>query len=190
MFGRLLLIVAVCVGFALGRADSSQGEALSPLEYERQVKVAFIYNFSRFVEWPDDTFANGTSSFTVCVLGNNPLSGALDTIKGKAVKDKKIAIKRLTNASNMDGCQVLFISSEEKEHLTQILESARKLRVLTIGEMSQFNRAGGIVALAMRKNRIRFSVNLEAAEETGMKISSRVLSLATVVNYDHQGDGR
>ena len=179
---------AFTVWLGLGGAADSHAQTMSARQYEYQVKVAFIYNFSRFVDWPDEAFIGDTSSLTVCVLGNNPFGGALDTIKGKNVKDKRIEIKRLTSTSKLDGCQILFIGSPERARLTQILDSAKKSGVLTISEMSQFTQAGGIVALAMRKNRIRFSVNLDVAEETGLTISSRVLRLATVVNYSHQDE--
>jgi hypothetical protein len=181
IFRRLILIGVVTAWLVVGGVADSHAQSLSSREYEYQVKVAFIYNLSRFVEWPDETFPSGSSSLTVCVLGNNPFGGALDTIKGKNVKDKKIEIKLLTSGSKLDACHILFISSSERESLTQILESAKNSSVLTIGEMSQFTRAGGIIALAMRKNRIRFSVNLDAGKRAGLVISSQLLKLADSV---------
>ena len=173
-----------------GSVAKARAQSLSPQEYENQVKATFLYNFSRFIEWPAGTFTSVRSSLTVCFLGNNPFGGALDSIKGKNIQGRKIKIERLTNFSKLDACQILLISSSEKTHLKQILDSARHLRILTISEMSQFTQAGGIVAFAMRKDRIHFSVNLAAANETGVKISSTVLRLATIVNYRHKGEGK
>lgn len=171
-----------------GNLAMARAQSLSPQAYENQVKATFVYNFSRFIDWPAGTFTSGKSSLTVCALGDNPFGGALDSIKGKNVQGRKVKIERLTNFSKLEACQILLISSSEREHLKQILDSARHLRILTISEMSQFTQAGGIVALAMRKDRIHFSVNLAAANETGVKISSTVLRLATIVNYLHQGE--
>jgi hypothetical protein len=187
---RLILAGVVTAWLAAGSVARAHAQSLSAQEYENQVKATFIYNFSRFIDWPNGTFTGGRSPLTVCVLGDNPFGGALDSIKGKDVKGRKIQIKRLTSFLKLDTCQILFISSSERAHLREILKSARHARILTIGEMYQFTQAGGIVALAMRKNRIHFSVNLDAADETGVRISSRVLRLATVVNYSHRGEGR
>jgi len=161
-----------------------RAQGLSSQEYEYQVKVAFIYNLSRFVNWPPDRFSARPESLTVCVLGTDPFGAALETIQGKNVEDKHIEIRRLNRSSEVDACQILFVSSSEKERLAQILDTARRSGVLTIGEMNQFNQAGGIVALSMRKNRIFFSVNVDAAENTGVKISSQVLRLATIFRAD------
>lgn len=182
---RYILAGIVAAWLATGTVAEARAQSLSPKEYENQVKATFIYNFSRFIEWPAGTFTRGRSSLTVCVLGINPFGGALDSIKGKDVQGRKIEIEHLANSSKLGACQILFISSSEREHLKEILESAKHSRVLTIGEMSQFAQDGGIVALAMRKDRIHFSVNLDAANETGVKISSSVLRLATIVNYRH-----
>jgi hypothetical protein len=186
---RTLILAGVVTAWLVsGSMAQARAQSLSPQEYENQVKATFIYNFSRFIEWPAGTFTRGRSFLTVCVLGNNPFGGALDSIKGKNVQGRKIEIERLTSSSKLDACQILFISSSEREHLKQILDTAKPLRILTISEMNQFTQAGGVVALAMRKDRIHFSVNLDAANETGVKISSTVLRLATIVNSRHQGE--
>jgi YfiR/HmsC-like len=190
VFRTFILTGIVAAWLATGSVAEARAQSLSPQEYENQVKATFIYNFSRFIEWPAGTFTSGRSSLTVCVLGNNPFGGALDSIEGKNVQGRKIEIEHLTSFSKSDACQILFISSSEREHLKEILESAKHSRILTIGEISQFTQNGGVVALAMRKDRIHFSVNLDAANETGVKISSTVLRLATIVNYRHQGEGK
>jgi YfiR/HmsC-like len=187
---KFILAGIVAAGLVAGGVVEAHAQRLSTREYDNQVKVTFIYNFSRFIEWPDGTFVDSKNSLTVCALGNNPFGGALESIRGKNVEGRKIEIKHLANSSKMDACQILFISSSERGHLREILESAKRSRILTIGEMSQFTQDGGIVALAMRNDRIHFSVNLDAADETGVKISSRVLKLATIVNYKRQGEGR
>jgi YfiR/HmsC-like len=187
---RFILAGVVTAWLSAGSVAKARAQSLSPQEYENQVKATFIYNFSRFIDWPTGTFTSGRSSLRVCVLGNDPFGGALDSIKGKNVQGRKIQIEHLESFSKLEACQILFISSSEKGHLKEILESAKHSRIVTIGEMSQFTQNGGVVALAMRKDRIHFSVNLDAANETGVKISSTVLRLATIVNYRHQGEGK
>ena len=184
IFRRLVLIGVVTAWLVASGVADSHAQHLSPREYEYQLKVAFIYNFARFVEWPDDTFTSGTSSLTVCVLGKDPFGVALDTINGKNVRNRKIEVKRLTSVSKLDACHILFISSTERERLTQVLETVKNSGVLTIGEMRHFTGAGGIVALKMRKNRIRFAVNLDAGKRAGLEISSQLLNLADSVIDD------
>lgn len=187
---RFILAGIVTAGLVAGGMVEAHAQRLSTREYEDQVKATFIYNFSRFVEWPNGAFVDSKNSLTVCFLGANPFGGALESIRGKNVKGRKIEIKRLASVSKLAACQILFVSSSEKKHLKEILESAKRSRILTIGDMSQFAQDGGAVALSMRKDRIHFSVNLGVANETGVKISSNVLKLATIVNYRRQGERR
>jgi YfiR/HmsC-like len=187
---KFILAGIVTAGLVASGMVEAHAQRLSTREYEDQVKATFIYNFSRFVEWPDGTFVDSRNSLTVCFLGANPFGGALESIRGKNVKGRKIDIKRLVSFSKMGACQILFVSSSERQHLKEILESAKRSRILTIGDMNQFAQDGGAVALSMRNDRIHFSVNLGVAAETGVKISSNVLKLATIVNYRRQGERR
>lgn len=148
----------------------------SPTEY--QVKAAYLYNFGKFVEWPTGVTASD-SSFNICVLGQDPFSSTFGTtIAGESIKGKDVLIKRIPRAQDAVGCHILFISSSEEARLKEILAALDKTSVLTVSDMSQFTRRGGMIQFVMDSNRVRFEVNLTNAERTGLTLSSQLLKVA------------
>ena len=148
----------------------------APTEY--QVKAAYLYNFAKFVEWPPGVMSS-ESSFNICVLGHDPFDPALSTtLAGENIKGKNVVVKRISRVQDGVGCQILFISSSEEARLKEILEVLRRESVLTVGDMPQFTRRGGMIQFVMDANRVRFEVNLTSAERTGLILSSQLLKVA------------
>ena len=151
----------------------------SPTEY--QVKAAYLYNFGKFVEWPTRVTESG-SSFNICVLGQDPFSSTFgSTIAGESIKGKNVLIKRIPRAQDAVGCHILFISSSEEPRLREILAALDQTSVLTVSDMPQFTRRGGMIQFVMDANRVRFEVNLTSAERTGLTVSSQLLKVAISV---------
>lgn len=158
--------------FNSGRAQDSQ-----PSEY--QLKAAFLFNFAKFVEWPPRAFASDTSPIVVGVLGQNPFGADLEsTVQNKAINNRPFTIKEFRSAAEATNCHILFISTSEKEHLPEILEPLQGASVLTVSESPNFIESGGIINFVREGNKIRFQVSDEAAKRAGLKISSKLLSLA------------
>ncbi|HXM44851.1 MAG TPA: YfiR family protein [Bryobacteraceae bacterium] len=179
--GRLLshpaVPVCLAVAFALGLPCSCLA-AEEPTEY--QVKAAFLLNFTKFIEWPAAAFAASDSPIAICVLGDDPFGSALDQIvAGEVVNGRKVAAQRLKRAPPPKSCQLLFVGGPEKE-VSKILPGLGP-GVLTIGEGETFVRAGGMVAFVMENRRVRFEINQTAAENAGIKLSSRLLNVAKSV---------
>lgn len=167
----------------LGAALGAQGQEAPPTEY--QVKAAFLYNFGRFVEWPQS--AAPASAFTICVLGKDPFGKALDKlIQGKSLQGRKLAARRLERVEDAGDCRILFISPSEDARLTQILAGLRGRSVLTVGEAKRFAERGGMINFRLEAGRVRFEINPEAAAQAGLTISSQLLRLATIVHQDSQ----
>ena len=166
-----LIIFSIMNSFPIAYSESDQ-------EKEYQIKAAFLYNFTKFVEWPEAAFTNDQHVIYICIFGNDPLSDALETINGKMVKGRKVAIKRFTKAEDIKGCHILFISASEKKNLTYILDTVKDLHVLTVSDMGEFCRYGGIINLIPVNNRIGFEINLSAAHQASLNISSQLLKLA------------
>ncbi len=153
----------------------AQSEELS----EYQVKAAFIYNFTKFVEWPGETLASPIAPLRVCVLGENPIGQELmRTVNGKKVNGHDLIVSSFSEPSLAKGCQVLFIGSAERGRTAQVLQNLRGATVLTVGESSEFIRAGGVIRFVMDEGKVRFEVNLAASERARLKISAKLLSLA------------
>lgn len=144
---------------------------------EYRIKAAFLYNFTSFVTWPDELA--GQAGFTLCVFGNDPFGNLLDKLAGKPVKNTRLAIRRLESLALLDQCQLVFISEMSSDQLDPALALLHGLPVLTVSDMRGFTELGGIIEFRIIENRVRFDININAAESAGLSISSKLLSLAT-----------
>jgi hypothetical protein len=148
-----------------------------PEEYE--VKAAFLYNFAKFVEWPEGTFPDANAPLVIGVLGEDPFGDVLDrTIAGKQVQGRPLRIRRWNKTHDVEGCQILFISSSEQGSMATILDKLRAAPLLTVSDADDFDKRGGIIHFVMQENRVRFEINNHGAQTAGLKISSRLLMLA------------
>jgi hypothetical protein len=170
---RRMILVSLLV--LMGNVLSTQVQAQAADEY--RVKAAFIFNFAKFVEWPSDAFADG-GALVVGVVGDDPFGGALDQLNSNTANGRRLLIKRFRWGDNLRACQILFISASEGRHLGKIMESIRGTSVLTIGEMPQFNRSGGMIRFVIQNNKVRFEINAAAAGQARLRISSKLLALS------------
>lgn len=148
---------------------------------EYLLKAAFLYNFAKFVEWPADSFKNESAPIHLVILGPDPFGSALETIREKSVKGRKLVIKRISRIENLEDCHLLFISASEKSQIRAILNTLRGNSILTISDLEKFTHLGGIIGLITLDNKIRFEINLEVAQRNRLKISSELLELAKIV---------
>ncbi len=152
-----------------------------PRAKEYAVKAAFLFNFAKFVEWPAAAFPDPASPLVLCVLGEDPFGDALTVLKGKTVNGRPLSIRYATTLDGLGRCHLLFISSSEKPFLSSIINVTKGWNVLTVGDMEDFARDGGIINLVKEENRVGIEVNLEAAQRNRLKISSKLLGLAKIV---------
>ncbi|MBI5186693.1 MAG: YfiR family protein [Nitrospinae bacterium] len=170
------LFLAMAVFPSASALAEPNPEAIYAEEYK--IKAGFLYYFAKFVEWPPGVFDNTKDKVVLGVLGKDPFSGALESLEGQAVMGKKIAIKRFHDVEELDACHVLFISSSEKDSLPQILRALKKSKILTVGDSEGFTRQGGTIGFITEGKQVHFEINLKAAEEAGLVLSARLLSLA------------
>ncbi len=172
-FAPLVLPIAGLGGVALAAADEPSREY--------RIKAAFIYNFAKFTHWPDSSFPDVTAPLEFCVFGEDPFGGALDAIAGKTIRGRVVAVRRVASVEAGAACHLLFISDSEARRLTGILKSLRGRPVLTIADMPDFARAGGIINLKTNQDdKVRFEINVGTAKRAGLKISSKLLNLAEI----------
>ena len=176
-FARLPWSVALAAVFALTGLPA--GRAQSPRHSEYEVKAAYLYNFGNFVDWPAKSTGSIGDSFPICVLGQDPFGPALDaTVTGETIDAKKVVVRRLSKPQEAINCRIVFISSSEESQLKEIVSFLDKTSVLTVSDMPQFTRRGGMVQFVLEGARVRFEVNLTAAEHAGLRLSSQLLKLA------------
>jgi hypothetical protein len=116
---------------------------------------------------------------SICVIGKDPFAGALvRAIEGKQVNGRPMVVRQINGPGAAVSCHVLFVSSSESSRLLEIVKAVHSWSVLTVGESDGFSERGGMITFLMEGQRVRFQINLKAATEAGLKISSKLLHLA------------
>jgi hypothetical protein len=188
-----LMMLPVVLAAAATDAHAQDTETSS----EYLIKAGFIYNFASLVQWPSASFSQADSPIVIAVLGEDHFGTTLDRVlQGKKVDGRPFVIKRLRSLSelvkpvgNPRECQILYVTASAMSHLSEAIQAVRGLPILTIGEMPGFAKSGGIINLVLEDNRVRFEVNVKAAKDADLNISSRLLALARIVQPP-EPDGR
>ncbi len=168
------LVVSVTLIF-LGAA-----QAQTSLEYE--LKAAFLYRFTEFVEWPAQAFSTPQSPIRVCIFGLDPFGNALDrTLRGEQVKGRPLVAMRTRRMEELSACHIVFISRSEREQAAAVLSRLRENPVLSVSEAQDFLEQGGMINFVTEGARIRFEINNESAQRAGLMLSSKLLTLARAV---------
>jgi hypothetical protein len=191
-----LLRAAACLRCLHARAGFSAGVlllvALVPAgvraeSVEYAVKAAYLYKFGIYVEWPADAFASPTAPLNLCVAGSDPFGGALDNaVSGQHIDKHPIAVRRMKTVDRNAGCHILYLGFDDEQRTEQALAALRGQPVLTVGDRQD----GGIISFVISDNRVRFNIDEEAAAQSGLVISSKLLSLALHVTPKTQKETR
>jgi len=180
------LAVMVASIFAMSLTEISGTAQAQSATDEYHVKAAFLFHFVQLVEWPADSLGSGTSPVTLCIIGEDPFQGDLDaTLAGKTVGSRALRVRHLKPAENFQGCQVLFVGGHDTARLGRLLLELKGNPILIVGESDGFVQQGGMIGFCLVDNKVRFEINLEAAERAKLKISSRLLLLAKTVVGNH-----
>ena len=193
--GRRAGAVAWCsipllTSLALGASLTPPGYAADSLEL--QVKAAFLYNFAKFVEWPTDTRSAGASgSLAFCIFGDEPLFSALtQSLAGKTINGRVLIARQVGGAPGPEPCNIAFVGTAEKKRVEEVLGAFAGAGVLSISDLSQFARRGGMIEITRKADKFAFAVNVDAVNRNGVRISSRLLQLAEVVHQSGEPEGR
>ena len=152
---------------------------------EYQVKAVFLFNFAQFVEWPAEAFPGAQTPLVIGVLGEDPFGAFLDeTVRGEKVNNRPLVVERYRRVEEIKTCHVLFISGSEANHLDQILSSLKVRKILTVGDTEGFARAGGMIRFMTEAKKTRLRINLKAAQDARLTISSKLLRPAEIVGSE------
>jgi hypothetical protein len=169
--------IALAAGLAMGVVPAT---AKPPAEH--QVKAAFLYNFANFVEWPAAALGPAGTPLRVCVIGADPFGGALDdAFRDQIVQGRKVQVVRGETLEAMGRCHILFLPQSEQRRWTDLVKALRGVPTLTVADGPPLARQGGMVNFIIEAQRIRFEINPGVAERAGLRISSKLLTLARVV---------
>lgn len=181
--GRLSAIRFALLGIALvfGSRSQAAGEAFAR-EYE--IKAVFLFNFAQFVEWPPEAFHGAKDPLVIGILGDDPFGTYMDeAVRGETVNGRPFVIRRFKRRDEISECHILFISRSEEAHLDQIIGALTGRSILTVGDMDEFSRRGGMIHFVTEDKKVRLRINIGAAKLAGLKISSKLLRPAQIVSW-------
>ncbi len=148
---------------------------------EYTLKAAYVYRITQFVDWPENGAAS--SPLGVCILGADPFGSAIDYIEEKTSRGRRFALHRYANPESLGGCHLLFISASESDHMDAILDGLAGRSVLTVSDVEDFARCGGMIGLVNRQGKVGLEINRNAAEAAGLQISAKLLELSRIVKH-------
>ena len=181
---RRALIAAILPALAAVFTGPGTASASDDPDVEIRVKVAFIYNFARFIEWPA---RSGPGSVHIAILGHGDLASPLEeAIRGKTANGRSIEVSRIGGVAEADNCEILLIERSESRHVKEIVQAVAGKPVLTVCDGGNCFRDGAMIAFQIAEESVRFQINQEAAERTGLKISSQLLKVAVPGGGKHQ----
>jgi hypothetical protein len=149
------------------------------------LKAAFLFNFAKFVEWPLDL---SPAALCVCVLDDVAVEDSLSQlISGAPVPGRSVALVKGARNRSLRGCHVVYVGDTDPARVAATLDEVKNAPILTVGDGDQFARDGGMIGLFIEDGRMRFAINPDAAQRAGLRLSSRLLSLAKIVKEGRHG---
>ena len=176
---RIVLLTTILL-LTLGIVTGTGSELSIPLEY--QVKAEFLYRFINFVEWPEGALPDTPDTIVIGVLGKSEIHEALEAVvESREPQKQAVTLRYFEHPAEVTVCHILFIGRVEKMRLKDILRGLRGWNTLTVGEDPEFARQGGIVRFIIIENRVGFEINIAAAEDADLGISSKLLRSSRIV---------
>jgi len=172
--------MAICLmiaPLAWAVAAPSDDEGLGGGEYQK--KARFLFSFAEFVEWPAHKFTQPDSPLIIGIVGADPFGGLLEeAVQDRTIRNHTVTVRHVENVQELRKCHMIFVARSESARVKSILDEVRGDNVLTVTEMDRFANRGGIINFVMVNNDVRFQINDAAAKHAGLKVSSKLLSIA------------
>jgi YfiR/HmsC-like len=166
-----------------GVVSAAPAQAASSVK-EAQIKAAFLYNFTKFIEWPQASFAPLTDTFVVGLFGDSSLQQVLErTVKDRRVNGRSIVVRRVVTPEEVQAVHLLFVEASEEARFADVWQRIAGSTVLLVGESPSFLGSGGCIRLILDEQRLRFEINASAAERARLRISSQLQKLAVAVHH-------
>lgn len=169
----LFKILLILVSFLFGNAFAQDNSI------EHKIKAAYLYNFTKFITWPD----GGKENFHLCILGEDPFGQIIDPIEKRWVKNKAIQLLRLKSLANVDQCQMVFFADPTQiTNLPGILTVHSLPPLLTVGDGKKFTQQGGMIAFFLEKGKVKLFINVNAIKRNNLQISAKLLEVAQIID--------
>lgn len=173
--------LAVILGTAfLSASLPAQAQISSAEEYK--LKLAFLYNFAKFVDWPADAFSSPQATLNICIIGRDPFDNDLERqVSERSVNGRRYMLHTVRSGGNLSACHIVFLPAGTDYSLPEVLKQVGGSPAITVGESAGFAHRGGTVNFVLEGTRLRFEVNLDVSQRARSRISSRFLALARIV---------
>jgi len=146
---------------------------------ELKIMAGFLYNFSKYVQWPTERFASDESPFIFCIVDQDSFFPIVKkTLNGKKIKGRRVITQSRKSIGDLNSCHLVFIGTGEQEDVGEVVKSLTGTGILTVGRLDKTSNSKVIINLIKYKNKFKFSVNTKKADQANLKISSRLLKLA------------
>ncbi|HEX4456687.1 MAG TPA: YfiR family protein, partial [Polyangia bacterium] len=153
-------------------------------QLEYAIKAEVIERFTHFIDWPNEAFAGANAPFTICVVGDSPLTPHLQFVLARdhRIDERHAELRRLKPDGDVSGCQVAFIAASERPRLKQLLARTTGHPILTVGDSDGFAHEGVLINLYLDEgNHVRFEICADGVKKSGLKLSAQLLRFARVV---------
>jgi hypothetical protein len=180
------LLAALAIAASSGGAETPDGPApASAAAKEYQVKAAFLYNFTKFIEWPPRSFSGPEDPIVIGVLGDGPFAAELEqVVMNRNVNGRGLVVKPVVSVAEAQSVDVLFVSEAQEYMFGEIAPVIAHNPILTIGESRAYAHSGGIINFVLDNDKVRFEINMEAAERAGLKVSAQLQKLARAITKE------
>ena len=177
----MLYSIFVCGLLFLFKVSPAHTENSLPREHV--VKSGMILKFTEFIRWPKQKRLHiNTNDFVICSIGDDPFGNLFFLARKEGLIEKNLVVKKRVSYDEMNSCHIVFVSKSEEDNLDEILMTTQDKPILLMGDTDGFAKRGVGVNFIILNNRIRFEINRDAVERSGIKISSELLNLAIIVN--------
>ncbi len=171
---RCLLLAVLTLAAGSAVAEDSAAEI--------SVKAAIVHKIAKFVSWPDSRFEGGRQPLRFCVLGDPMTLQAFENLSDRSIHGRPMLVLPAPEPSAVSSsCDVLYLDDAQQKSADAWIKSVKGQPVLTFGDASEFGEQGTIVTMMVRRNKVRFSIDLDANKNTGLRISAQLLQLAATV---------
>jgi hypothetical protein len=173
------LAAAAIVLLASQLSARAQGETI-----EDEVKAAFLYNFTKYIEWPAAAFQDGSDRFRMCVAASPKFFRTVETlISGETARGRSIQLVA-PEPSNLYRCHILFTGAQQASRFDAALPALSGRPILTVWESKQMFDRGGAILLVVDDSRVRFDIDVRSIERAGLTVSSKLLRVARKVREE------
>lgn len=179
--------VAVCIGkcgqmaCALLCMISVDAQAGDYEEYA--IKMAYLYNFTKFVTWPTSAFEHSDNRLNICIKGELPAQAVVDQLQSKSTQGRKLSVTALQSREAIDDCHILYLRDVDNKELERMAELLQKRPILSVSDKKGFAMAQGVIQFSLKQGQVQLTINQQRARDCGIRISAQLLEMASVVSH-------